>query len=209
MARSESSRNSSSPEIFRPSRSRALVRRSSPSIDPQNGYFDRLTYRYRIIAVDYPVPNPTEDYIKSFTADRVCSDILSVADAANASRFAWFGFSWGAVVGLQLASRTKRLTALALGGWPPLGGQYKETLAVAEADSHSPYGTFYRSIENWNERKAVSKIKCPRMVFVGSRDEFTVMGYHIRMNGIHLRAPCRVGADGCEVLRIAHPFKEY
>jgi pimeloyl-ACP methyl ester carboxylesterase len=49
----------------------------------------------------------------SVTADRVCADIRAVADAAGAERFAWYGFSWGAVVGLQRAVRTSRLTALA------------------------------------------------------------------------------------------------
>src|SRR5438477_76570 len=83
-----------------------------------------------VIALDYPPADDSQAFADSFTADRVCADILSVADAERAERFAWFGFSWGAVVGLQLATRTNRLTALALGGWPPLGGQYRETLAV-------------------------------------------------------------------------------
>jgi len=68
--------------------------------------------------------------VKPFTVRR--SDILAVADAAGVDRFAWFGFSFGGVVGLQLASRTNRLSALVCGGWPPLGGQYAETLAYAE-----------------------------------------------------------------------------
>jgi pimeloyl-ACP methyl ester carboxylesterase len=62
-------------------------------------------------------------------------DILAVADAAGVDRFAWFGFSFGSVVGLQLASRTNRLSALVCGGWPPLGGQYAETLVYAEEEA--------------------------------------------------------------------------
>jgi hypothetical protein len=54
------------------------------------------------------------------TADRWCNHIFAAADAARADRFAWFGYSGGGVVGLQLASRTDRLTALICGGWPPL-----------------------------------------------------------------------------------------
>jgi hypothetical protein len=55
-----------------------------------------------------------------------------VADAAGAARFAWYGYSWLALAGLQLAIRTDRLTALAM-GWPPLGGPYAEMLRVTIA----------------------------------------------------------------------------
>jgi pimeloyl-ACP methyl ester carboxylesterase len=146
------------------------------------GYFEGFADRYRVIVMDYPPQDNTEAFAESFTADHVCADILAVADAVDAERFAWFGFSWGAVVGLQLAGRTKRLTALVGGGWPPLGGQYQETLAVTEKGSQTnPYATFYRSIRNWNEREAVAKITCPRMAFVGSRDQFVAQGYPIRI----------------------------
>src|SRR5215471_19010781 len=98
---------------------------------------------------------------------RLCADILAVADAAGVDRFAWFGFSFGSVVGLQLASRTSRLSALVCGGWPPLGGQYAETLAYAEAEAAQGRApsvvTFYRSIRGWPEREAVSKLSCPRL----------------------------------------------
>ena len=62
--------------------------------------------------------------VDSFTSDRVRADILAVADAAAADRFAWYGYSCGGVVGLQLAARTDHLTALVCGGWPPLGAPY-------------------------------------------------------------------------------------
>jgi pimeloyl-ACP methyl ester carboxylesterase len=151
------------------------------------GYFSPLTKNYRVVVIDYPPPNPSPAFINGFTADRVCSDILAVADAVGAERFAWFGFSWGAVVGLQLASRTRRLTALALGAWPPLGGQYRETLAFTESEAKGQpalYVTFYRSIRNWPERDAVAKITCPRLVFVGDKDAFVAGGYQIRIGGL-------------------------
>ena len=72
--------------------------------------------------MDYP---PTGDDAKaavdSFTPDRVTSDVLAAADSIGADRFAWYGYSWSAVVGLQLAPHAHRLTALVCGGWPPLG----------------------------------------------------------------------------------------
>ncbi len=46
--------------------------------------------------------------VASFDPAQVCADILAVADAAGADRFAWYGYSWGGVVGLQLAARKER-----------------------------------------------------------------------------------------------------
>ena len=68
--------------------------------------------------------------------------------------------------------------------WNTREQQYRETLAITEIqakqDSLSPYVTVYRSIRGWNEREAVSKLTCPRMVFVGSNDTFDADGYAIQ-----------------------------
>ena len=140
------------------------------------GYYDRLTDRYRVVVIGDVAPDNSPATIASLTGDRLCADILAVADAAGVDRFAWFGFSFGSVVGLQLASRTSRLSALVCGGWPPLGGQYAETLGYAEEEAAqgrvTPFLTFYRSVREWPEREAVSKFTCPRMAFAGNKDEF-------------------------------------
>jgi pimeloyl-ACP methyl ester carboxylesterase len=88
-------------------------------------YLERLTSAYRVITMDY---FPAVFDHESFTVDRVTSEILAVADAAEADRFAWYGFSWAGAAGLQLALRTDRLTALVCGGWSPLGGLYEGAL---------------------------------------------------------------------------------
>jgi len=149
------------------------------------GSFDPLASRYRVVVIQYPPEAPSADFIESFTADRVSADILAVADAVGASRFAWFGFSWGAVAGLQLAARTDRLTALICGGWPPIGAQYAETLAVTEVQAarggSALFRTYYRSLRSWDERAAVSAIKCPRFVFAGRQDRFVTNGGEIHI----------------------------
>jgi len=166
------------------------VRGSGPALivfDRQpREYYDQLTDRYRVVVIDNSTfENSRANIDASQTADRVCADILAVADAAGVDRFAWFGFSFGGVVGLQLASRTSRLSALVCGGWPPLGGQYAETLAYAEADAAQGRApsmlTFYRSIRGWPEREAVSKFTCPRMAFAGNKDEFEAGAQRIRI----------------------------
>jgi pimeloyl-ACP methyl ester carboxylesterase len=103
--------------------------------DPALGrsLIDGLKDAFRVVAFDYEghvlqVPKPD-----TLTPDNLARDFLAVADAAGADRFAWYGYSWLALAGLQLAIRTDRLTALALGAWPPLGGPYAEMLRVTIA----------------------------------------------------------------------------
>lgn len=167
--------------------------KQSPGTDPlatvRQGYLDRLTDRYRVILIDYPpIGGDARAVADSFTPDRVCADILAVADAVGADRFAWYGYSWGGVVGLQLAARTNRLTALACGGWPPLGEQYKDMTAVAEILAQRAGGvepplmvTFYRALEQWRDEDAVPRFTCPRLAFAGSDDVITVEGYITRI----------------------------
>lgn len=141
-------------------------------------YLDRLTDRYRVVVMDYPpTGHDAETVVDVFTPDRVCADILGVADAACADRFAWYGYSWGGLVGLQLAARTDRLTALVCGGFPPLGASYADLAAASEAGAGRALPaaarlmvTFFRSLEEWRDREAVAKFTCPRMTFAGGED---------------------------------------
>lgn len=154
------------------------------------GYLDRLTDRYRVLVADYPSIGKSGSIpTAELTADRVCADLLRVADSAGFDRFAFWGFSWGGAAGLQLASRTDRLSALVCGGWPPLGGPYAEILrASREAAANPPAGvmavlrepaqyaqwvTFYESIVDWPEAKAVARFTCPRMAYAGSEGDPT------------------------------------
>ena len=104
-------------------------------VDPALGrsLIDGLSDAFRVVAFDYEghvlqVPKPD-----TLTPANVAADLLAVADAAGADRFAWYGYSWRAVCGLQLAVRTDRLTALVMGGYPPLDGPYTQMLKVTRA----------------------------------------------------------------------------
>ncbi|MGH3099541.1 MAG: alpha/beta fold hydrolase, partial [Thermoleophilia bacterium] len=103
--------------------------------DPALGrsLIDGLKDAFRVVAFDYEghvlqVPKPD-----TLTPDNIAGDFLAVADAAGAERFAWYGYSWLALAGLQLGIRTDRLAALAMGGYPPLDGPYTEMLQVTTA----------------------------------------------------------------------------
>jgi pimeloyl-ACP methyl ester carboxylesterase len=149
---------------------------------------------FRVIAFDYEghvfrTPKPL-----TLTPTNVISDLLSIADAAQADSFAYYGYSWLAMIGIQLAIHSKRLSALMIGGYPPLDGPYKEMLKVATAsydiatgatpspnDEWSQGGglsegqtqqfvTLYQALQGFDDRAAQPQITCPRLCFVGSED---------------------------------------
>jgi pimeloyl-ACP methyl ester carboxylesterase len=166
-----------------------------------NGYLNRLTDRYRVLRVDYPSIGGSRDIApEDLSADRVCADLLAVATAAGFDRFVYWGYSWGAAVGLQLATRTDRLTALVLGGWPPRSAPYKGILQATRLKQSDPepsslkvlrskeqyrqWETYYTSMLDWPEAQAVASIRCPKMVFFGGDGDLVEAGIPIRIASI-------------------------
>jgi len=103
--------------------------------DPALGrsLIEGLSDAFRVVAFDYEgqvLQAPKPD---TLTPANVAGDLLAVADAAGADRFAYYGYSWLALAGLQLAIRTDRLAALVMGGFPPVGGPYAQMLRVTTA----------------------------------------------------------------------------
>ena len=156
-----------------------------------------LSDAFRVVAFDYEgqclrIPKPD-----TLTPANTANDLLAVADAAGADRFAYYGYSWLAMIGLQLAIRTDRLSALIMGGFPPLNGPYKEMLRVTTAayeiasgarvtpsadesewsgvslsrDQTQQFVTLYQALQEFDDRAAQAQITCPRLCFVGSADE--------------------------------------
>lgn len=150
---------------------------------------------FRVVAFDYEgqclrLPKP-----ETLTPDNAVRDLLAVADAAGADRFAYYGYSWLAMLGLQLAIRTDRLWSLIMGGFPPLNGPYEEMLRVTTASYKLASGeqleptedsewsgsglstgqtqqfvTLYQALQGFDDRAAQARITCPRLCFVGSAD---------------------------------------
>lgn len=171
---------------------------------------DGLADAYRVVAFDYEghvlaVPKP-----ESLTPANLAADFLAVADAVGAARFVFYGYSWLAVAGLQLAVRTPRLAALAVGGWPPLGAPYAEMLRVTsathamtlEAPAPAPGGdetdwstvqvtlspaqtrqfvTLYEGLRDFDE--TATPLTMPRLCFAGSAD---ATDYEQRWGGVHI-----------------------
>ncbi len=103
--------------------------------DPALGraLIDGLSDVFRVVAFDYEgqvLQAPKPD---TLTPANLAGDLLAVADAAGVDRFAYYGYSWLALAGLQLAIRTDRVAALVMGGFPPLDGPYDQMLQVTAA----------------------------------------------------------------------------
>ncbi|WP_066286746.1 alpha/beta fold hydrolase [Arthrobacter sp. B6] len=93
----------------------------------------RLSRSNRVIVADYEGHRMSHPAAETLTPDHLAADLLGIADAAAADEFGYYGYSWLALSGLQLSLRTSRLRALAMGGFPPLGGPYQSMLAVTRA----------------------------------------------------------------------------
>jgi len=168
--------------------------------DPALGHslVNGLTDSYRVIAFDYDAHNLSHPKPDTLTPDNVVRDILAVADAVGADRFAYYGYSWLGMIGLQLAIRTDRLSALIMGGFPPINGPYAELLSFFEAvharsgaqikpgqnepgdldnqikvskDQSRQFVTLFQALQTFDDEAVQSRIKCPRLCFVGSKDE--------------------------------------
>lgn len=150
------------------------------------GLREGLTDRYRIVLISYPGAHP----FQTMTPENVTRDLLAVADAAGLDDFTWWGYSWGGVIGLQLALRTDRLTGLAVTGFPPLDGPYREmlqmTLGSAQPSHLDDLGssveqttmiekmrqsaTYYEALQDFDDRDANTRLDLPRLCFVGTDD---------------------------------------
>lgn len=181
----------------------AMVKDAKPSLPGQASqslekleslrrfYLDALTDRYRVVLFEYP----GDPKMYTLTPAAVARDYLAVADAAGADEFAYFGYSWGGVTGLQLAIHTDRLTALICGGFPVVDGPYAQMLAMARAleaasdqalqtrarssgppEMFRQFVTYYEGLRSFDDRAAQSLIRCPRLCFVGANDEVVIDG---------------------------------
>ena len=170
----------------------------------RESYLEQLTDQFRVLLVDYPSIGRSADISPNeLTADRVCDDLFRVMDTAGFDRCIYWGYSWGAAVGLQLVSRADRFTALALGGWPPLGAQYDAALRASLEQIDDPpaavrvvlrspaqyaqWSTFYKSVQGWPEAEVAASIACPRLAFVGAEGD-TDAGSEDILNATILKA---------------------
>ncbi|HLS34873.1 MAG TPA: alpha/beta hydrolase [Bacillota bacterium] len=93
---------------------------------------DGLSDRYRVVAFDYEAHVLSYAKPETLIPENIARDFLAIADATDTDKFAYYGYSWLALSGMQLAIRTNRLLALVMGGFPPIDGPYREMLTVTQ-----------------------------------------------------------------------------
>jgi len=131
--------NGSGPVILLPVNPTALNGKEAEEkekwgMDPALGrhLIDGLADAFTVVAFDYEGFRMQHPAAETLTPDNITKDFLAIADAAEAQKFAYYGFSWLGLSGLQLGIRTNRLWALIMGGFPPIDGPYKEMLVVTK-----------------------------------------------------------------------------
>ncbi len=105
----------------------------------ETGYVERLSSDFKVITPEIRGHGESDKPLDpaSYTIDRLCRDILAVADACDVERFIVWGFSYGGNIGRYLAARTNRLSKLIIMGVPfgEVGsGRFKQS--VEEFSAH-------------------------------------------------------------------------
>jgi pimeloyl-ACP methyl ester carboxylesterase len=84
------------------------------------GYVERLKERFKVITMDIrgngESDKPTDPAY--YTTDKLCEDILAVADSCNTEQFAICGFSYGGNIGRYLAAQSDRIEKITIMGIP-------------------------------------------------------------------------------------------
>jgi hypothetical protein len=162
-----------------------------------------LSDRFQVIAADYEGHRMEHPASLTLTPENLSHDLLAIADAGGAQQFAYYGYSWLALAGLQLAVRTDRLWALAMGGFPPADGPYEamlEATRAAHRKASAPqepvrepvtpgdwdsagitvgsgvtgqYVTLYEALQGFDDDAAQRSLPIPRLAFAGGEDTIT------------------------------------
>lgn len=84
------------------------------------GYVKRLKNIFTVITMDIRGNGESDKQIDPayYTTEKMCQDILAVADACNVQQFTIWGFSYGANVGRYLAAQSDRVEKLMIMGIP-------------------------------------------------------------------------------------------
>lgn len=114
-------------------------------VDPELGkhFVEGLADTFQVLYFDYE-GHLFQHPVDNLTVDHIVKDLLLIADEMNVKSFSYFGYSWLALIGLQLAIRTNRLESLVMGGFPPYKGPYQEMMIVT-------HKTHSQALSNQNE----------------------------------------------------------
>ncbi|MDT9600601.1 alpha/beta fold hydrolase [Sphingosinicella rhizophila] len=153
--------------------------------DDTDKWIDGLKEDFFLIVADYPrgfgrTGNPLG---MDFTPGIAAAEYERIAEAAGVERFGWVGYSYGGAIGVQVACRSDRVSALAVGGFPPLDAPYQDMVdittrmatameAAGGVDPKLLWSSvgFYSPLPQWPEDEEMAKLEIPRMAFMGTED---------------------------------------
>jgi len=103
-------------------------------VDPELGkhFVEGLADTFRVLYFDYEGHLFQHPKPESLTPEYIVHEFLHIADEMNVPYFSYYGYSWLALAGLQLAVRSDRLKSLVMGGFPPYEGPYREMRIVTD-----------------------------------------------------------------------------
>lgn len=134
------------------------------------GYVPRLAKEFTVVTIDIRGNGESGRLAdeSGFWFERITEDILAVADAIKAPRFALWGFSYGANVGRYLASRSDRVSSMIIIGIN-FGAAVNETFMdfIKKMPQPEPWLTAmikYPPVEP-------ADMKCPTLWVVGSKND--------------------------------------
>jgi len=136
------------------------------------GYQRALTPRYRVVSLDMRghgrSDKPHND--DAYTTERFMGDIEAVLDACGLQSVHYFGYSFGARVGLAMAaSREHRLRSLTM-----LGGTHRSMAGQVGKLFFPDYlealevGGMEEFVRRWNERRTVAVDPATRQAFLAN-----------------------------------------
>ncbi|MEK4295560.1 alpha/beta hydrolase [Paenibacillus odorifer] len=122
-------------------------------VDPELGkhFVEGLADTFQVLYFDYE-GHLFQHPVDNLTVDHIVKDLLLIANEMNVKSFSYYGYSWLALIGLQLAIRTNRLESLVMGGFPPYNGPYQEMLIVTQK-------THTQALNNQNEAAEKSSME--------------------------------------------------
>jgi len=84
------------------------------------GYVERLQTEFTVITVDIRGSGDSQHFLEidDYAVEKICADLLAVADACAVERFGIWGFSFGGNIARYLGAWSERVSALALIGVP-------------------------------------------------------------------------------------------
>lgn len=84
------------------------------------GYVGRLKDNFKVIAIDIRGNGESDKPMDPayYTTEKMCQDVLAVADACHVEQFTIWGFSYGANIGRYVAAQSDRVEKLVIMGIP-------------------------------------------------------------------------------------------